>query len=294
MSDQSVVARRERRGYTPKPQIASLLKVSGNPINGLGETEIRRPSPHFWHPPELHPWGELQIVARRNSRKCPGATEAFAAAYERRELIPVASQRKEASAGELSTEAMKFALAHEADDVGIASMDPLYVFEGYRIDEPWVIVLALAHNYERLKHVPSDEIDGAGVCDVGDQHARGARSSYALANWIRAQGYNAHPYPGPSADALLLIPPAIACGLGELGKSSSMWMRAAGACMAWSSKPWRCCGVKLPDSGEPGAPGSSARSRQRAGTPRSVEVGRRYGSCWRRGPGPPGLAPRAP
>lgn len=229
MSEQPAITRRERRRYTPKPEVASLLKVSGNPINGLGETEVRRPSPHFWHPPELHPWGELQIVARTNSRKCPGAAEAFAGAYQRPELIPVASQRNDDPTDELSAEAIKFALAHEADDVGIAAMDPLYVFEGYKIDEPWVIVLALAHNYERLKHVPSDETNGVGVCDVGDQYARGTRSSYTLANWIRAQGYNAHPYPGPSADALLLIPPAIASGLGELGKHGSIISRHFGS-----------------------------------------------------------------
>ncbi len=50
-----------------------------------------------------------------------------------------------------------------------------------------------------------------------------------LANWIRAQGYNAHPHPGPSADALLLIPPAIASGLGELGKHGSIISRHLGS-----------------------------------------------------------------
>lgn len=108
-------------------------------------------------------------------------------------------------------------------------MSPLYVFEGYTIEEPWVIILALAHNYERLKEVPSDETNGVGVVDVGDQYARGTRASYALANWIRSQGYGAQPYPGPSADALLLIPPAIASGLGELGKHGSMISREFGA-----------------------------------------------------------------
>ena len=105
-------------------------------------------------------------------------------------------------------------------------MDPLYVFEGYTIDEPWVIVLALAHNYERLKQVPSDETNGVGVTEIGDQYARGTRASFALANWIRSQGYNASAYPGPSASALLLIPPAIASGLGELGKHGSLISRA--------------------------------------------------------------------
>jgi epoxyqueuosine reductase len=222
--------RRPKRGsYTPKAETLALLKVSGNPINGLGETTARRPSPFFWHPPDQHPWGELQIAARKSSRGCPSSPEAFQAAYNYPELAPVAETRNDASAEQLTDAAKAFALAHEADDVGIAPMDPLYVFDGYTIEEPWVIVLALAHNYERLKEVPSDSTNGVGVVDVGDQYARGTRSSYALANWIRAQGYNAKPYPGPSASALLLIPPAIASGLGELGKHGSLISRKFGS-----------------------------------------------------------------
>jgi epoxyqueuosine reductase len=221
--------RPKRKPYSPKPETLALLKVSGNPINGLGETEPRRPSPFFWHPPDQHPYGELQIVARQNSRKCPGAPEAFQAAYNYPELDPVAEVRNESPSEQLAKEVAAFALSHEADDIGIAPMDPLYVFEGYTINEPWVIILALAHNYERLKQVPSDETNGVGVCDVGDQYARGTRASYALTNWIRRQGFNATPYPGPGASALLLIPPAIASGLGELGKHGSLISRHFGS-----------------------------------------------------------------
>ena len=137
--------------------------------------------------------------------------------------------RNTAPAEQLANEARAFALVHEADDIGIARMDPLYVFDGYTINEPWVIVLALAHDYERLKEVPSDETNGIGVVDVGNQYARGTRASYALANWIRSQGYNANPFPGPSAGALVLIPPAIASGLGELGKHGSLISRRFGS-----------------------------------------------------------------
>ncbi len=144
-----------------------MLKVSGNPINGLGETTPRRPSPFFWHPPDRHPYGELQSAARQSSRKCPGAAPAFLAAYNHPELIPVGEVRTDAPAEQFSSEATAFALSNEADDIGIAPMDPLYVFEGYTIDHPWVIVLALAHNYERLKQVPSDETNGVGVTDIG-------------------------------------------------------------------------------------------------------------------------------
>ena len=222
--------RRPKRGsYKPRAETLALLKVSGNLINGLGETTPRRPSPFFWHPPDQHPYGELQIVARKSSRNCPGSPEAFQAAYNYPELVPVAPVRIDAPASQRADEIKSLALSHEADDAGIAPMDPLYVFEGYTIDEPWVIVLALAHNYECLKEVPSDETNGVGVVDVGDQYARGTRSSYALANWIRAQGYNATPYPGPSAGALVLIPPAIAAGLGELGKHGSLISRKFGS-----------------------------------------------------------------
>ena len=215
--------RRPKRGtYSPRPETLALLRVSGNPINGVGETSPRRPSPFFWHPPDQHPWGDLQLLARTTSRKCPGSTEAFQAAYSYPELRPRAELRNQAPAHTLTDLLKKYAIANEADDVGIAAMDPTYIFEGYKIEHPWVVILALAHDYERLKEVPSDETNGIGVCDVGDQYAKGTRSSYALANWIRAQGYNADPYPGPMAGALLLIPPAIAAGLGELGKHGSL------------------------------------------------------------------------
>ena len=44
--------RRPKRGsYKPRPETLELLKVSGNPINGLGETTPRRPSPFLWRVP---------------------------------------------------------------------------------------------------------------------------------------------------------------------------------------------------------------------------------------------------
>src|ERR1700733_7927245 len=79
--------RRPRRGsYKPRPETLALLKVSGNSINGLGETEPRKASPFFWHPPDQHPYGDLQVVARASSRKCPGSAEIFISAYTHPEL----------------------------------------------------------------------------------------------------------------------------------------------------------------------------------------------------------------
>jgi epoxyqueuosine reductase len=229
MSEQAIEAPPKRKKFQPKAETVALLRASGNSINGLGETEGRRPSPFFWHPPQMHPFGDLQIAARTRMSECPGYDQAFAPARNHPLLVPVAEKRREGAPEEFSADVKAFALAHEADDVGITPMDPLYVFEGYQIDEPWVVMVALAHNYERLKQVPSDETNGEGISDVGDQYARGTRSSFAIANWIRSQGYNARAFPGPSADALLLIPPAVASGLGELGKHGSMISRHFGA-----------------------------------------------------------------
>jgi epoxyqueuosine reductase len=229
MAGEAIPKHSRQNTYTPKPETLALLKVSGNSINGQGDTARRRPSPFFWHPPDQHPFGELQNVARQSSRRCPGAATAFQAAYSYPELNPVAKRLSEASPEQYSADLSAFALSHEADALGIAALDPLWVFEGYTIQEPWVIVLALAHDYEKLKEAPSDETNGKGVTDVGEQYARGTRASYALANWIRSHGYDASPYPGPSASALLLIPPAIASGLGELGKHGSLISRRFGA-----------------------------------------------------------------
>src|ERR1700721_1339371 len=157
MADQSNSERPKRERWQAQPETLAAVKVSGNPINRLGETTQRRPSPFFWHPPDQHPYGELQIVARQSSRKCPGSAPAFMAAYNHPALDPVAEARNPASAEVFASEVTAFALSHEADAIGIAPMDPLYVFEGYTIAEPWVIVLALAHNYERLKGAPSGE-----------------------------------------------------------------------------------------------------------------------------------------
>ena len=150
-------------------------------------------------------------------------------AYQHPALVPIAEPPRRLSAGEHTAELKAFALAHEADLVGVAAMDPLYVVQGYEIEDPWVIVLGFAHDYDKLRQVPSSEANGVGVTDVGEQYARGTRASFALANWIREQGYSARAFPGPAADALLLIPPAVQAGLGELGKHGSLISRQYGS-----------------------------------------------------------------
>ena len=47
--------------FTPKPeQLALVPEVSGNTINGVGESETRRPTYVYWHDPETLHHGRMQ------------------------------------------------------------------------------------------------------------------------------------------------------------------------------------------------------------------------------------------
>ena len=56
---------------------------SGNDVNGLGETKARRPSPFFWHKPELQEFGELQQAVINHHRKAPEIAAAYSSGAHR-------------------------------------------------------------------------------------------------------------------------------------------------------------------------------------------------------------------
>lgn len=114
MNEPSNPWRPKRGTWTPQPETVALLRVSGNSFNGVDETASRPPSPFFWHRLDQHPWGDLQLLACKNSRKCPGLTEAFQTACSYPQLNAVSTTRSEASADELSEDVRKFARSHEA------------------------------------------------------------------------------------------------------------------------------------------------------------------------------------
>jgi epoxyqueuosine reductase len=214
---------------TPKPrwtpsaeQMALWPSASGNAINGVGEADARRPSPIYWHPPDATPHGQLQKwFYARTAALGPEVSEARA---ERQRAIdeplpPRASERVERSAQEWTDAVARAALEHGADDVGVAPMRPAHVFEGHTVpDLPWVIVLAIGHDYDAIRDAPST----GALVEVTRQYARGMRVAKALARFLLAQGHTALPYAGPMAGSFLLIPLAIEAGLGELGKHGSL------------------------------------------------------------------------
>lgn len=223
--------RHVEKTYVPGPVVMAAWPegASGNALNGRGEQNFRKASPMFWHPPDQHPFGVLQQIASDGCRVTPEAIEEFGKAREYPPLVPINPVRAERTPEEWTALARAFALANESDLFGATTVKEHYIVEGYSIDVPNVVMLGFPHDYENLRQVPSSPENGKGIAEVGRQYARCTRASYKLANWIREQGFYAYPYPGPRADALLLIPAAIDAGLGELGKHGSLINRTYGA-----------------------------------------------------------------
>jgi len=227
-----------KHDYTPSAELMRHFPaVSGNAVNGLGETQRRSPSPFFWHPPDRHPFGALQQFIVNDLRPAAGEDHSFRnpAVDRGPALVAVAEEVTEASAAEWTERVKTFALAHEADLAGITVMRPEYVFEGYQIDEPRVIVLGVQHDYAVLAKVPPSAADLSAYHELHQQYNRGARAAHELTNFIRGHGYQAQAFPGPMADALVIIPAAIQAGLGELGKHGSLINRQFGSAFRLSA-----------------------------------------------------------
>ena len=206
--------------------------ISGNAVNGLGESSFRRPSPFFWHPPDRQTHGNLQKMVTEYHRQSDAIRKEFSPnppAGRGPKPIAQSEQQESRSASEWSDIVKEFALANESDLVGVTSVEPLYVYEGYKIEEPWVITIGVAMDYAELSQAPPTFDNPATAVVVAKEYNRAARACRTLANFILSKGYFAKAYQGPYATALNMIPAAIASGFGELGKHGSIINREYGS-----------------------------------------------------------------
>lgn len=217
--------------YQPNPYFVEKFPgVSGNSVNGLDEQAVRRASPFFWHKPQLHEFGELQQAVTDYHRQSAAIANTYTPEADRGpKTIEKAGQKIVMSAHDYSERIKKFVLADEADLVGIARMEPLWVYEGFEIEQPWVIMIGVAMNHERLDQAPASFDNPVAAVEVGEKYNQAARACRKLLNFILSQGYDAKAFQGPYATALNMIPAAIAAGLGELGKHGSMINRKFGS-----------------------------------------------------------------
>jgi epoxyqueuosine reductase len=147
-------------------------------------------------------------------------------AEEQIPLPPVANTAVSRSGADWSAALKAEARRLGADDVGIAEMNPDWVYEGWSEPYSHIVVMAIAMDYDTMTQAPEPP---AGA-EVVRQYTRGMKTSKALAGWLRHQGHDAQPEHGPFAEGMTLVPAALAAGLGELGKHGSIINRNLGSC----------------------------------------------------------------
>jgi len=217
-------ARADREAWQPSDeQIALFPAISGNTVNGLGERDPRRAKIVYWDSPEGLPHGELQAYFYERYFEVDAIKETYHAGRGPSELAAVALKQVERPAVEWAAQVRQQAFAMGCEMVGIAAMRDEWVYEGHEVSEPWIIMLGLVMDQPRLATAPSTPDDPTSAVEVAVNLARITKVSNTLTNWIREQGWDAEPRPGPRpAGDIPLIPPAIACGFGQLGKHGSL------------------------------------------------------------------------
>lgn len=208
-------------------QMALMPDVSGNDLNGLGETEVRRPTPIYWQTPSLTPFGPLmqffEDMAPRDEDlyKIQMKTNKI----RTQEISPVSSLRIEKDEAQWSKELKEVGIESGAVAVGITKMRPEWAIETFEIPYENVVTIGVAMDFANLKTAP--EVPAA--IEVIKQYGRAHIVTNAIADWIHQQGWDAVSYGGSNNVPILLIPPALESGLGELGKHGSLINREHGS-----------------------------------------------------------------
>jgi NAD-dependent dihydropyrimidine dehydrogenase PreA subunit len=215
--------------FVSDEQRALWPAVSGNDINGRGETAPRRPSAIYWHPPRRqHPFADIQSwMLRKSSREVPVIADMNTTLGGRgdKQRTEMAGMPEDDSVANWVTRVKATALESEADIVGIAQVRPEWIYDGYDNDLSWTVIFGVEMNHAELAAAPEPE----SVIEVMRQYNRGTRVARKVADWILARGYRAEPEGGPIAGKLPMIPAALACGFGELGKHGSIINRTYGS-----------------------------------------------------------------
>lgn len=210
------------RPFSPDPdQMARAPAISGNAVNGLGETAFRNPSVVYWSTDtSTIAHGKMQDYFYLRSSTVP----AFGEARKRRQAIndaplpPVAPVAANHSPEEWTALLDQFVDAGDCEMVGVAEMNRDWAYDGVEVPQSRVIVLGVQHDYDVIKTAPEDT---AGL-EVVRQYTRAGAAAKKITGWLHENGWAAEAVTGPLTGSITLIPPALACGFGELGKHGSI------------------------------------------------------------------------
>lgn len=216
------MAKNPYRPFKPNTEFTELIgDYSGNAVNGLNETRVRRPHMVWWAPDmSAVSFGAAQQWFYEHEKPDDEMRELRARRREAVEapLPAVADTRLERSPEEWTAQLGMFVESGDCEMTGVARLQPEWVYDDQTTDLPNVVVLGVQHDYEELHHVP--ELRGGK--DVTRQYVRAAEVAKKVASWLRGQGYRADAVTGPMTGKILMIPPALECGFGELGKHGSL------------------------------------------------------------------------
>ena len=213
----------------PAPtEVLDLMgSVSGNALNGWGESEVRQPSLVMWANPAKLAHGAIQQRMTQEFLEHPELRSVLRM-DDRHSPVPIAEQVHQATADEWMSDIRSFAMSeagHSVELVGVARPQPEWFFEGRQSDMPFVVVLGLAMDHAELATAP----EHTSAMEVHRQYNRGTAAARALADFIRGRGYQAEGHGGPGAGPMQMVPAAIEAGFGELGKHGSIINRELGS-----------------------------------------------------------------
>ncbi len=175
----------------------------------------------YWAPdPDEIAFGKVQKWFYGHEPKDPVLMEHR---QTRREIIDaplpdIAERPAERSPEEWTGALDQFIAGGDCEMVGATALRPEWVFDHHETHFKTVVMLGVQHDYEELKHVPETR----GGIEVTRQYCRAAAAAKQVAGWLRQQGWDADPVTGPMVGKILMIPPALECGFGELGKHGSL------------------------------------------------------------------------
>ena len=219
-------------GYKPS-LIYRLFKprnITGNEINGLGETEKRRPTPiYHWFGilkiPFNRVWWQMISWSILKGTKATNDAMKICREYAEKPYDPVADIKVEKLPEEWTEDIKAYAREKGADLVGTMRVREDWVFEGQEVKEKWVIIMGMQMDYGQLAKAPDPKGTEAAIITYAD----GNILSQEVSNWLRSKGWSANGYGGPMASELNLVPVALAAGFGELGKHGSIINRELGS-----------------------------------------------------------------
>ncbi|MBJ7402122.1 MAG: 4Fe-4S dicluster domain-containing protein [Bradyrhizobium sp.] len=210
------------RPFSPDPsQVALKPDISGNTINGLGETAPRRPRIVYWaQDPDTIAHGGMQ---RWFYEVDPNNPHLARAREERAKqlaspICDVSGEPVDRTPEQWNTAFAEFAEGGQFDMWGVARMDPSWVYEGQEVLQDYIIMLGFGHDYDQIATAP----EATAGAEVVRQYGRAAAAAKSVSGWLRGQGWDAEPLTGPMTSKVMMIPPAIASGFGELGKHGSL------------------------------------------------------------------------